>query len=142
MERSRGRDEGITGSEEAVAAARPDHLEVLGTADSFACLPLHPQAMSTARRPSGPVNVGNVMRLLEWQDYRCALSGRPLTPETASLDHIVPVRDGGRHTIENVQVLHKEVNRAKSTLAHEQFVQLCREVVDHAGTANYQGDAR
>lgn len=87
------------------------------------------------------MNHSNVLRLLEWQDYRCALTGRSLTPDSASLDHIVPVRDGGEHTIENVQVLHKEVNRAKSTLTHEQFIQMCREVVDHAAFTNTEGNA-
>jgi 5-methylcytosine-specific restriction endonuclease McrA len=74
----------------------------------------------------------NVLQLLEWQGYRCALTGRPLTPDTASLDHVVPVRNGGEHRIENVQVLHKDVNRAKSTMTNEEFVQLCREVVEYA----------
>jgi hypothetical protein len=31
-----------------------------------------------------------------------------------------------------VQVLHKDVNRAKSTMTNEEFVQLCREVVEYA----------
>lgn len=81
----------------------------------------------------------NVLRLLEWQRYRCALTGRPLEPQTASLDHIVPVRCGGQHRIENVQVLHKQVNRAKGTLTNEEFIQLCREVVEHVGRHNEQG---
>lgn len=83
------------------------------------------------------INATNVLRLLDWQGYRCALTGRRLTPETASLDHIVPVRDGGVHTIQNVQVLHKEVNRAKATMNSEQFIRMCHEVVDyttHSGT--------
>lgn len=85
------------------------------------------------------MSTANVLRLLEWQRYRCALTGRPLEPQTASLDHIVPVRCGGQHRIENVQVLHKQVNRAKGTLTNEEFIQLCREVVEHVGRHNEQG---
>jgi 5-methylcytosine-specific restriction endonuclease McrA len=84
----------------------------------------------------GPVNVGNVLRLLERQKYRCALTGRPLTPELASLDHIVPVRCGGEHQIENAQVLHRNVNRAKTTMTNEEFISLCREVVKHTARQN------
>lgn len=77
------------------------------------------------------VQVQGILRLVKQQQYRCALTGRELTPETAALDHIVPVSRGGEHCIENAQVLHKEVNRAKGTLTNEEFIALCREVVAH-----------
>jgi hypothetical protein len=80
-------------------------------------------------RPTGDVSTENVMRLLAYQNYRCALTGRELTPETAALDHIVPIRLGGAHAIENVQVLHKDVNRAKGSFTNETFIDMCREVV-------------
>jgi 5-methylcytosine-specific restriction endonuclease McrA len=60
-----------------------------------------------------------VLGLVERQRYRCALSGRELTPETTALDHILPVRRGGAHVIENSQLLHKDVNRAKGPLTSE-----------------------
>jgi len=79
--------------------------------------------------PRGPVSTKNVLRLLEYQGHRCALTGRRLTPQTAALDHIVPMRRGGEHAIENTQVLHKDVNRAKGSLTSEEFLAMCREVV-------------
>jgi len=78
---------------------------------------------------TGDVSVENVLRLLEAQQYRCALTGRSLTPQVAALDHVIPVRFGGQHTIENAQVLHKDVNRAKGSLTNEEFTGMCREVV-------------
>jgi hypothetical protein len=125
-------DEGVVGQPQTIPDAQPAHLEILGSADSRADQSLHPQTPENGDRPRGPINIASVLRLLEWQQYRCALTGRMLAPETASLDHIVPVREGGQHVIENVQVLHKEVNRAKSTLSHDKFIKLCREVVQHA----------
>lgn len=77
----------------------------------------------------GVVNVSNVLKLLKHQNSRCALTGRPLTPETAALDHILPLSRGGEDRIENAQVLHKIVNRAKGTLTNEEFIDLCRKVV-------------
>jgi 5-methylcytosine-specific restriction endonuclease McrA len=84
----------------------------------------------------GTVDVRNVLRLIQNQDYRCALTGRRLAPEDAALDHIVPVSRGGEHVMENVQVLQKQVNRVKHTLTNEEFIALCREVVAHADGAN------
>jgi 5-methylcytosine-specific restriction endonuclease McrA len=89
-------------------------------------------------RDKGRVAVAEVLQIIERQSYRCSLSGRLLTPQTACLDHIVPVSRGGKHQLENAQVLHKDVNRAKGTLRNEEFIQLCREVVAHADGIDQQ----
>lgn len=83
-------------------------------------------------KPQGPVLTDNVLQLLEYQRHCCALTGRQLTPDTSSLDHIVPIRSGGEHLIENTQVLHSNVNRAKGSLTNDEFIQLCHEVAAHA----------
>lgn len=69
-----------------------------------------------------------VLKLLEDQQYRCALTRRPLEPQTACLDHILALSCGGMHTLSNIQVLHREVNRAKGTLSNDEFVAMCGEV--------------
>lgn len=86
--------------------------------------------------PQGMVSVENVLRLLAAQQYRCALTGRRLEPQAAALDHVVPIRFGGEHLIENAQVLHKDVNRAKGSLTNEEFIGMCREVVCWFGRQN------
>jgi 5-methylcytosine-specific restriction endonuclease McrA len=91
--------------------------------------------VSPVAPPHGSVCTGNVLKLLEYQGYRCALTGRRLTPQDTALDHIVPIRQGGEHLIENTQVLHKEVNRAKGSLSNEEFLAMCREVVRWSGAA-------
>lgn len=101
--------------------------------------PVHPQGQEDVVKPHGPVSTENVLQLLGHQEYRCALTNRNLTPETAALDHIIPVRCDGEHVIENTQVLHKDVNRAKSTLTNEEFIQLCREVVEHTSPRDAEG---
>ena len=132
--------EGILLQPNEVATPRRNDLEILGQPPA-ACEPsVHTQA--PADRPSGRVTTANVLQLLEHQGYRCALTGRQLEPTTASLDHIVPVRSGGEHAIENTQVLHKDVNRAKSTMTNEQFIQLCCEVVEHTELQHTKGEAK
>jgi len=68
-------------------------------------------------------------KLIEQQGYRCALTGRELTPDTAFVDHVTPVSRGGSNVIENLQVVHADVNEAKGTMTQEEFIQLCRDVV-------------
>lgn len=77
------------------------------------------------------VTAAEVLKLVERQGYRCALTDRELNPKTASLDHVIPTGKGGEHLITNTQVLHKAVNRAKGTMTNEEFVAMCREVVEH-----------
>ncbi|GIX04924.1 MAG: hypothetical protein KatS3mg114_0793 [Planctomycetaceae bacterium] len=82
-------------------------------------------------RSSETVTVQEVHDLLVRQDFRCALTGEPLDPADASMDHILAVSRGGPHTIENAQILRRDVNRAKGTLTNEEFITLCRAVVCH-----------
>ena len=105
--------------------------------------PLHSQRQAAVVKiaaPQGTVCVDTVLRLLEYQQYRCALTGRRLTPQTAALDHIVPVRFGGEHLIENTQVLHKDVNRAKGSLTSDEFIAMCHEVVRWSGSSTSRKD--
>jgi len=46
------------------------------------------------------------------------------------------MRRGGQHAIENTQVLHKDVNRAKGSLSNEEFLAMCREVVQWTDSAS------
>jgi 5-methylcytosine-specific restriction endonuclease McrA len=59
------------------------------------------------------------------QGERCALSGLPITPETADLDHITPLVNGGTNEISNLQWLHRSVHKCKGTLATEDFIAIC-----------------
>lgn len=82
------------------------------------------------------ITAKRVMELVEAQNYRCPLSGRELTPNTASLDHKIPLSRGGAHTLDNIWILHREVNVAKGTLTAEEFVTLCREISNYQQATN------
>ncbi len=75
-----------------------------------------------------PITGKQILELIEAQDYRCALTGRELTPQTASLDHKVPLSNGGTNELENVWIVHHKANTAKGTLSTQEFIELCREV--------------
>lgn len=77
------------------------------------------------------VNQPFLVKLIEKQGYRCAISGVELTPELASLDHIVPVSKGGEHAVDNVIWVHAEINRMKGQLSMDEFVSFCSKVVQY-----------
>lgn len=79
----------------------------------------------------GKISTAQIMRLIEEQEYKCALSGVELTPKDAALDHKMPLARGGSHTIDNAQVLHADVNRAKGSLTNDEFIAMCRRVALH-----------
>jgi CRISPR/Cas system Type II protein with McrA/HNH and RuvC-like nuclease domain len=78
------------------------------------------------------VTTTELMRLLAQQGYRCAATGRELTPSNAAMDHIVPLSRGGKHSIENIQILHRQVNAMKGTLSQEDLIALAREIVAYS----------
>ena len=82
-------------------------------------------------KKSASISAKMIMELIERQNFHCALSNRKLTPETASLDHIVPLSRGGTHDLSNLWVLEHLVNTAKGTMTVEEFVAMCRDVAIH-----------
>lgn len=65
------------------------------------------------------------------QQFRCALSGRELEPSIAACDHIVAVSAGGGHGIDNLHIVHAQVNKAKGSMALDEFISMCCDVADH-----------
>ncbi len=78
------------------------------------------------------LGIKELKEILERQNYKCALTGRPLTPDNCAMDHIVPLSRGGTHTKDNAQLVRTEVNKAKGTLLEMEFIEVCRDVVAYA----------
>lgn len=88
-----------------------------------------PTANNTRQR----VNRKAIMEIVERQQRRCALTDWPLTPETASIDHIVPLCQGGAHDLINAQMVDWRVNKAKGTMSNDEFIAMCVAVAKHRG---------
>jgi 5-methylcytosine-specific restriction endonuclease McrA len=71
--------------------------------------------------------------ILEQQSYRCALTGVDLTPENASVDHVLPLSRGGEHHPRNAQVILDYVNKAKGSMTQDEFIAMCISVAHHVG---------
>jgi len=64
----------------------------------------------------------------------CYLTGTPINiyqPRTYQFDHIVPISRGGDNSIENLGICTKLANLAKTNMTHQEFIQLCKQVVDY-----------
>lgn len=64
----------------------------------------------------------------------CYYTGRSinlLKSSSYSLDHIIPVCDGGSNKLDNLALSCSEANLAKHKLSHDSFIQLCCEVAKH-----------
>lgn len=74
--------------------------------------------------------------LLDQCGETCYLTGRALDlkDETSyRLDHIQPRSKGGDNTLQNCGLTCTEANFAKHDLSVEEFIQLCKEVLEHNG---------
>jgi hypothetical protein len=88
-----------------------------------------------------------LLELLSKQNYRCALSGRPIGfndgengCDTASPDRI---DSNGTYSAGNIQWVHKDFNKLKNSWSQETFVVMCEEVVNNLASlkaATYVGE--
>jgi hypothetical protein len=71
----------------------------------------------------------NLKEIYKSQDGVCPYTGRKIhLGQEAELDHKMPVCRGGKGEKENLQWVHRKVNRAKGDMSEEEFLDLVREV--------------
>ena len=77
------------------------------------------------------ISESEFVHLIEEQNYKCALSGLDIYfqknardySKTASLDRINSAKG---YTINNIQWVHKDINKMKMDLQQERFIELCK----------------
>lgn len=55
-------------------------------------------------------------------------------------DHIVPRSRGGNNSLENLGIATKEANNAKNDMTEEEFIDLCKRVLQNNGYSIEQKD--
>lgn len=106
---------------------------------------LHGRYMSNLRQGarnrglSWEINAKIAYNLLVAQQFICALSGRALVLgaygviQTASLDRIDSKKG---YTLENIQWVHKDINRMKMAFDETYFIKTCEEITKYRGCLN------
>jgi 5-methylcytosine-specific restriction endonuclease McrA len=87
------------------------------------------------RDPLKRLSTVDVLHMLE-ENPICYLTGRPIDLEqtdTWQLDHIIPRALGGTSDIDNMGLTHTQANQSKNALTVDDFITLCKEVLEHNG---------
>lgn len=82
----------------------------------------HARSWKSRVRAKGATVVEYIVRqdFIDLTDGRCGICGEYVPTADITIDHIVPIRRGGHHTWENLQVAHRLCNAAKGNrLMHE-----------------------
>ncbi len=70
--------------------------------------------------------------LAKKQKLKCALSGKKLTNDNISLDHIIPLCRGGKNLIENLQFVDNSVNLMKGSYLPDDFLEAIKAIYSHS----------
>lgn len=73
------------------------------------------------------------------QDFRCALTGFDLTPETVAIAHKIPLKKGGKHIRSNVYLVHESVARIVREHSADEVLAICQAVVACAAKGKTNG---
>jgi len=74
--------------------------------------------------------------LLEKQEYKCKYSNRELTPQNTHAVHIIPLRQGGKHRLENIVLIDRDIYYMKKQLSPEQLLSLAIDIINTMGRDN------
>lgn len=79
------------------------------------------------------ITIEDIVTMYEHQNKKCKLSGVPIgwedigTKHSASIDRIDSKKG---YTVDNVQLVHKDINMMKQQFSNDYFIQLCMAVAD------------
>jgi hypothetical protein len=79
-----------------------------------------------------------LFRIWQRQEGKCIYTGEKLIPgiRHASLDHITPKSKGGSDLENNLQWISFVANIMKHTMSHEEFIAICKRIVERHVNAN------
>jgi 5-methylcytosine-specific restriction endonuclease McrA len=70
------------------------------------------------------------MEIWESQNGNCAITGLPMEPgETASLDHVIPIKRNGNHARANLRFIHLAINRMKGDMTDDELREFLKDVL-------------
>jgi hypothetical protein len=80
------------------------------------------------RDKSSNVTAFDLWKIAKLQRLVCPISGRKLTNENISPDHILALTNGGKSTPENIRLLTIETNIARNCMSDIELIRLCHDI--------------
>ncbi len=71
--------------------------------------------------------------LMKEQDYKCALTGRELTPDNTEVELREPFRERGRTEIENHYIVVRDLAYTARHVQEDSIVHLAAEIIQYRG---------
>ena len=82
----------------------------------------------------GSITIEDAYNKLEAQGFKCALSGTPLAWSEDSGMSIDRIDSSRGYHMNNIQLVHKDVNLMKNHFNQDYFIEVCRKIVYNMGT--------
>ena len=82
---------------------------------------------------TGTITIQDAYKKLEQQEFKCALSGIPLEWSRTSGMSIDRIDSNKEYDWDNIQIVHKDVNRMKNAFDQDYFIEVCRKIVYNMG---------
>ena len=76
--------------------------------------------MKKTKRKSGRIRKNILFRGLRMMP--CEYCGKPLTKDTATIDHVRPLSSGGYDRLRNCVIACRDCNAAKGSMSRDEFV--------------------
>lgn len=76
------------------------------------------------------LNVSDIIELLKNQQYKCKLTQLPICEASLSIDRIDSSKG---YTLDNIQLVLRDINFMKNTLPINRFIELCKAVANNHG---------
>ena len=93
------------------------------------------RASAVTRGYCWDITVDDIASLYEIQRGRCALTGWSVSWSSVGWDHtasIDRIDNNLGYTLENIQLVHKDVNMARGTMGVEDFIEMCQAVAQNS----------
>jgi hypothetical protein len=75
----------------------------------------------------------NFWEMMQEQDYKCALTGRELTPDNTEVELREPFRERGRTEIDNHYIIVRDLAYTARHVKEDAIVQLAAEIIQYRG---------
>lgn len=82
------------------------------------------------RKRTGDITIQDAYNKLESQNFKCALTGIPLEWSEHSGMSIDRIDSKREYEIDNIQIVHKDINLMKNHFNQEYFIEMCKKVAN------------